>query len=367
MAGKTLLWALAGEGEEGIYKRLEELVEERWPAFHRHLQGLVKERAVYVNQLYSDREEREMVEKALKELHGKKNEKAKMDYLWALKTFMEAVGDKEAYDAADFEKFLGYLRELPALDAAMGAPRGELEYGNRRRFLIEVVKKFYSVNEWPLPIQALKRLEDQVAWSYNEGESYARIYKPEEVADMREKAMAFADKYPQTTAMFMLISDVGLRPIEMIHLLEKDVDLEAGLIVRKAAKRGNVTEPWRLAPMTIRALKNWLERKRKLGLKSPFIFVSPKTKKPFSHSRVVIRILQKFVEKKLQYDWRGCYAFRRLNMTLIAESIPPSMGAVKAVIKLMGWKTERTLLRYIKERPEEHLRELIFKALEAKK
>ena len=65
---KDFYWVLEGRGDREVYRRLEKLVEERWPGFARHLRGLVKDRSMYVNQLYSDHEERKIVEKALEEL-----------------------------------------------------------------------------------------------------------------------------------------------------------------------------------------------------------------------------------------------------------------------------------------------------------
>ena len=316
---RDFYWVLEGRGEGEVYRRLEGLVEERWPGFARHLRGLVKDRSMYVNQLYSDHEERKIVEKA--------------------------------------------LEELPVRMAAEGRKVSELELGNTRRRLIECIKKFYRVNGWKIPEYRLRRLQDQIAWSYNEGASYRMIYSPEEIAEIRELAMKHLERYPQTVAMLMLVSDVGLRPIELIHLLEKDVNLDEGLLVRKAAKRGTVTEPWKLHPQTIKALKYWLQVKRRRGYRSPFLFVSPKTKKPYSRPDIIDRKLGTFVEDVLEWDWRGCYAFRRANVTLIAESIPPSMRAVKAAIRLFGWKTERTFLRYVKERPESEIWKQIFQAL----
>ena len=361
--GRDLYWVLAGRGEGEVYRRLEELVGERWPRFARHLRGLERERSMYVNQLYSDRVERRLVERALEELRGLKYCKAKESYLRALLVFMEVAGDKAEYGEEDFERFLDFLEELPVRMAAEGRPASELELGNTRRRLIECIKKFYKVNGWSVPEHRLRRLQDQLAWSYNEGESYRRIYSPEEIAELRALAMQHLERYPQTVAMLMLVSDAGLRPIELIHLLEKDVNLEEGLLVRKAAKRGTVTEPWKLQPDTIKALRHWLDVKKNRGYRSPFLFVSPKTKGPYSRPDIVDRKLQAFVEDILGYDWRGCYAFRRANITLIAENIPPSMRAVKAAARLFGWKTERTFMRYVKERAESEIWNQIFQIL----
>jgi len=360
---KDFYWVLEGRGEGEVYRRLERLVEERWPGFARHLRGLVKDRSMYVNQLYSDHEERKIVEKALEELRSLKYEGAKQPYLRAVLLLMEVAGDKMEYGEEDFEKFLDFLEELPVRMAAEGRKVSELELGNTRRKLIECIKKFYRVNGWKIPEYRLRRLRDQLAWSYNEGESYRRIYAPEEIAEIRELAMRHLERYPQTVAMLMLVSDVGLRPIELIHLLEKDVNLDEGLLVRKAAKRGTVTEPWKLHPQTVKALKYWLQVKKRRGYRSPFLFVSPKTKKPYSRPDIIDRKLGTFVEDVLEWDWRGCYAFRRANVTLIAENIPPSMRAVKAAIRLFGWKTERTFMRYVKERPESEIWKQIFQAL----
>jgi len=359
---RGLFWVLSERGK--IYERLEQLVKERWPDFADHLKSLEKDRVIYVNQFYSNPEERKAVERALKELRGMKNDNSKDVYLRALLVFMQVVGDKEEYDEKDFERFLDFLAELPTRMVLEGKQISELEIGNRRRLFIECIKKFYRVNGWKLPDYRLRRLRDQLAWSYNEGESYRRIYAPEEIAEIRELAMRHLERYPQTVAMLMLVSDVGLRPIELIHLLEKDVNLEEGLLVRKAAKRGTITEPWKLHPQTIKALKYWLQVKRRRGYRSPFLFVSPKTKKPYSRSDIIDRKLGTFVEDVLEWDWRGCYAFRRANVTLIAEAIPPSMRAVKSVIKLFGWKTERTFLKYVKDRSSHsEISERIFTAL----
>ena len=366
---RSFYWVLEGVEEGEVYRRLEELVRERWPEFYRHLRGLEKDRAIYLNQAYGDEKERRMVERALEELSGRCYGRVKEEYLCALKTFIQVVGDKAEYGEEDFERFIEFLRELPLREAIVeNRPASELDYGNRRRFLIECIKKFYRVNGWRVPEHLLRRLEDQVAWSYNEGKSYRRVYRAEEVAEMRRKAMEFLERCPETVAMFMLVSDTGMRPIELIHLLEKDVNLEHGLVVRKAAKRGTVTEPWQLQEDTVEALKYWLQVKRRRGYRSPFLFVSRRTGTAYSRPDVVSARLRRFVEDRLEYDWRGCYAFRRLNITLIAETIPPSMKAVKSVMRLMGWKTERTFLRYVKEAPESELRRRIFQALgEAKK
>ena len=364
---RDFYWVLSGVEEKEVYRRLEELVKERWPKFHEHLEGLEKSRAIYVNQAYGDEKERRMVEEALRELRDKKLKGVKQVYLYAIKMFLEAVGDKHNYDEYDFNKFLEFLSELPVGETIIkDRPSSELDYGNRRRLLIECIMKFYKVNGWPVPRSRLRRLEGQISWSYNEGKSYQRVYKPEEIAEMRRKAMKLLKRFPQTVAMFMLVSDVGMRPIELIHLLEKDLDLERGLLVRKAAKRGDVTDPWRLQPSTIEALKYWLQVKRRRGWKSPFLFVSKKTKTALSRPDVVDAKLKQFVEERLEYDWRGCYAFRRMNLTLIAKAIPPSMSSVKTVMKLMGWRTPKPFLRYIKE-PMREPHEKIFKTLHSAK
>jgi len=59
------------------------------------LKDLEKDRAIYVNQYYSNVKERNVMERALKELRGMKNDNPKDVYLRALLVFMEIAGDKK--------------------------------------------------------------------------------------------------------------------------------------------------------------------------------------------------------------------------------------------------------------------------------
>ncbi len=368
--GVEELWArvleIKAEGRRGLYEAAEELVRRLWPRFwEKVIRVAGKPEHLYLNQKARTAEERRILGEAMEMLRGRETGYTKHAYLTALVKFLEVIGGpREKLGEEEFNKWLDYLESLPEREA-MGVEehaRGrrseaewEIDYGPRRRLMVMAVKKLYTVMGFPAPEARLKRLLESQAWSYHEGRSREKTYTDREIISIGQYLRQVKELRPRLYAMTRLIMVTGMRPIELCHLLVKDVDWERGTVVRQAAKKGNITEPMPLDPETMEALRNWMRARERMGVRSPFLFVSNRRSRG-KNMPMTPKAVRDAVRKAVEaagVKWKGLYGFRRWVLSKMGEKIPATPRALNAVAKLWGWKSWQTMLRYIKDVEED--------------